>query len=95
MGTASSPASVTDKSNALLLQNKDDLQPHGLSVYKAWLFIVGEMAGMGACMFAARMFDVTTAVLLLIFVTWVVIYSGGCMAKTWNYIRTNEENLQS
>lgn len=63
----------------------------GLSKTKAWMFIVGEMAGMGGLFFANKFFDVWLCVAMLAFVTAVAIYSGQRLAKTWTYMLENRE----
>ena len=66
---------------------------NGLTIFKAWLFIVGEMAGIGAMMYASVVFDIFTSTLLLIAVGSIALYSGLKLSESWTCLAEDPQYL--
>lgn len=72
---------MTKESQESFLPGQEKAQ--GLTVFKGWMFIVGEMAGIGALMYPAKIFDLTFSFLALVFVGCIALYSALKLSQTW------------
>ena len=72
---------VARRTSTWLLAGLDGMKadPLGLSVTKATLFIVGEMAGVAALILPSAVVDIGFSIATLVLITNIAVFSGRCL----------------
>lgn len=69
----------------------DNINEDGLTIAKACLFIVGELAGIGALVYGSVIFDIVFCSILLLGVGFIALYSGLKLSQSWTFLTNNDE----
>ena len=65
------------------------INSEGLSIFKAWLFIVGQMAGIGAMVYPSAIFDLVFSFSLLFVIGAIAMFSGLKLSQSWVEVSKN------